>query len=144
MYNFDAAIPGQSLTMQPGAMPMEHPPQFANPEDALEYLWDRLTIPKQATKLLLMLKKGVPIEFIVNTVLFEGVIQGKWTPDLALLMYQVVIWQVETIAKKKGVKYTLRNDDPQYDDFLSQFTDLLEKPEEVAPKKASVFKGLGI
>lgn len=143
VYNFDAAIPGQSLTSPPGSLPMEHPAQFTDVNDALEFLFTKLTLPKQATKLILLLKKGTPVEYIVNTVLFEGVMQGRWTVDVAMLMYQVVFWQVESIAKFKGVKTTLFNDDPQHEDFLSQFVDLLEeKPSTPAPQKQSPFKGL--
>ena len=31
---FDAPIPGQSLTDEPGNYPWEHPPQYTNPEEA--------------------------------------------------------------------------------------------------------------
>lgn len=144
MYNFDAPIPGQSLTMPPGAMAMEHPPSFTDPEQALEYIWNKLTVPKKARDLILLLKKGAPVEYIVNTVLFEGVIQGLWTVDVAMLMYQVVVWQVEKIAQMKGVKYKFRNDDPREEEFLSQFVDLLDV-ESSAPMPStskSPFKGL--
>lgn len=144
MYNFDAPIPGQSLTQMPGASPMEYPPQFPDVNDALEFLWEKLTTPKQTTRVLLLLKKDTPVEYIVNTLLFQGVASGKWTVDTALLMYQVVFWQIEAIAKLKGVKYKDKNPDVQQEEFLSQFTDLLQKPEpaEVTPKSPSVFKGL--
>lgn len=148
MYNFDAALPGESLTKTPGSMPMEHPPQFTNPNDALEYLFGRFTSPKQATKLILLLKKGVPVEYLVNTLLFEGIAQGKWTVDVALLMYQVTYWQIESIGKLKGIKYKGKNNDPKHDDFLSQFVDLLDNtdtpPSETSsvPAKTSIFKGL--
>lgn len=145
MYNFDAPIPGQSLTQTPGASPMEHPPQFAKVEDALEYIWDTITTPKYTTQLLLLLKKGMPVEYIVNTVLFTGVAKGAFTVDTALLMYQIVFWQVENIAKLKGVKYEKFNPDVKQEEFLSQFVDLLDEP--AAPKatlspKSNLFKGL--
>lgn len=141
MYNFDAPIPGESLTKMPGAMPMEMPPQFPDPNDALNYLWDKFTHPKQATRLILLLKKGAPVEAIVNTVLFEAVAQGKITVDVALVIYQVVYWQIEIIAKTKKVKYTTKNPDTKQDEFLAQFTDLLNEPEE-QETKPSIFKGL--
>lgn len=145
MYNFDAPIPGQSLTSLPGSSPMEHPPQFPDPQAALEYVWTQFTNPKHATRVILMLKKGIPVEFITNTVLFQGVMAGKWTVDTALLMYQVVFWQIESIAKLKKIKYQGKNVDVQQQQFLSQFVDLLDKPDTAVPTATptpSLFKGL--
>lgn len=142
MYNFDAPIPGESLTKMPSSMPMEMPAQFSDPEQALNYFWDKLTIPKKATQLILLLKKGAPVESVVNTVLFEAIAQGVVTVDLALNLYQIVYWQVETIAKSKGIKYKTKNPDPVYDEFLAQFVDLLKEPDEQEAKKTSIFKGL--
>ena len=39
---FDAPVPGQSLTDTPGNYPWEHPPQFTDPEEASEYIWQML------------------------------------------------------------------------------------------------------
>ena len=36
---FDAAIPGQSLTDNPGNGAWEHPPQFSDIEDATDYVY---------------------------------------------------------------------------------------------------------
>ena len=36
---FDAPIPGQSLTDEPGNYPWEHPPQFASVEEATDFVY---------------------------------------------------------------------------------------------------------
>ena len=42
-YNpFDAPIPGQSLTNEPGNAPWEHPPQMVKMEEAMGYVWEKL------------------------------------------------------------------------------------------------------
>ena len=43
--DFDAPIPGQSLTDKPGNSAWEHPPQFTDTAEAAEYIWDKLTHP---------------------------------------------------------------------------------------------------
>ena len=43
---FDAPIPGQGLTDEPGNYPWEHPPQFTDPDEAAEFVWDRLHRPE--------------------------------------------------------------------------------------------------
>ena len=39
--SFDAPIPGQSLTDNPGNGAWEHPPEFADIEDATDYIKER-------------------------------------------------------------------------------------------------------
>ena len=39
---FDAPIPGQSLTDEPGNYPWEHSPQYPTVEDASHVIWERL------------------------------------------------------------------------------------------------------
>jgi hypothetical protein len=123
---------------------MEMPVQFVYADDALEYMFDKLTQPKELTKLQLLLQSGISIEAVTNTLLFTGVATGKWTVDLALLMYQVVFWQIEAIAKLKKIKYTHKNVDIEHEKFLSNFTNLLNTPEEAPEpeKKSAIFKGL--
>ena len=39
---FDAPIPGQSLTDEPGNYPWEHPPQTASIEEATDYVYESI------------------------------------------------------------------------------------------------------
>ena len=41
--NFDAPIPGQSLTHELGARPWQNPPQYSTIEEALEFYVPRLS-----------------------------------------------------------------------------------------------------
>ena len=42
---FDTPVPGQSLTDTPGNYPWEHAPLITDPEQATEFIWDRLHKP---------------------------------------------------------------------------------------------------
>lgn len=128
---FDGPTPGQSLTKEVGSLSVEHPAQHADPNAALEELFDKLTTPKQATRLVLMLKKGVPVEYIARAVLFEGFLQNKWTPDMAMLMLRIVMAMIISIGVRKGISPTIFNEDTEHDKFLDQFIDM-EIQEEVA------------
>ena len=142
-YNFDAPIPGQSLTMHPGSLALEHPPQFTDPNDAAEFLWKQLTSPKQVVKLVLLLR-DTPVEYIARTVLYTGVINGKWTPDLAMLLFNVCMWQIEAIAKTKKIKYKTLNDDTAHTDFLSNYINILDEKTEPSLKVSTPTKGTGM
>ena len=49
-YNpFDAAVPGQSLTDEPGNSPWEHPPQMSNIHEISLFLCHRNTVFKTDT-----------------------------------------------------------------------------------------------
>jgi hypothetical protein len=63
---FDAPVPGQSLTDEPGNYPWEHPPQYSDPEEVLDLLFDKLGEPEVVEQVIAMLDSGVPVEAIVE------------------------------------------------------------------------------
>lgn len=132
--DFTAPVPGQSLTKAPGSTPMEHSPQFADPNDACEYLFDQLTSPRTAAKLIALLKAGAPAEALARTFVFTGVMNGKWTPDVALLIVRTVWRMVIAIAAKCGLTdIKLLNPRNDYLEFVNQLGGL-EEQYEVTPK----------
>lgn len=136
---FDAPIPGQSLTQQPGSSPWEMPPKFTSPDDALEFTFEKLTNPAEATKLALMLKKGIPAEYIANNLLFVGASQALWNMDVALLIKKTLVQQIVSVGhllKVKNIK--IKNSNPEQDKFYYGFLDLIEKPTEVKQEEVSV------
>jgi len=119
---FDAPIPGQSLTTEKGSSPVEFPPHFADTDTALEYIFEKLTIKKQVVRLCLLLKKGASVEFIARSILFQGFVNGKWSPDNAMLMLRIVMAMIIAIAHNAGVKTPkILNEDKTQNDFLDQF-----------------------
>lgn len=104
--SFSAPIPGQSLTHAPKSMPYEKPPQFTTLKDAMNMLLNQLTEPQHLKQLLALMDAGMPIEAICRTLLFTGFAHGKWTPDLAMLMYKPLMLLLITMAHKAGKKDT--------------------------------------
>lgn len=100
---FDAPIPGQSLTQAPGSSPTQQPPQFVDPEEAAENIWGGLRNVKSAMQVGKLLEVGTPVEVIANTLLFAGFSQGKWTPDIMMLLMKPVMYMVAAIGKKQGI-----------------------------------------
>ena len=100
---FDAPIPGQSLTDTPGNYPWEHPPQFAEVEKAAEYIWDRLHSEAMLDQVITLLKEGVPVEALTRMILFGGFSEGKWTPDVAILLSEIVLKQIMAIGVKAEI-----------------------------------------
>lgn len=100
---FDAPIPGQSLTDTPGNAKWEHPPQYTDVEEASEYIWERLHNEKMLDQIISFLKNDIPVEAITRMILFSGFVEGKWSPDVAILLSQIVFKQVLAIGVKANV-----------------------------------------
>tara|TARA_R100000458_G_C8162417_1_gene165952 strand:+ start:124 stop:633 length:510 start_codon:yes stop_codon:yes gene_type:complete len=101
---FDAPIPGQSLTDTPGNFPWEHTPQYTDVDKASEYVWNIMHSDKSLVQIVALLKEGIPVEALARMVLFGGFMEGKWTPDMAILLSQIVFKQVLAIGVKANVK----------------------------------------
>ena len=101
---FGAPVPGQSLTTPPKNMPFEKPPQFTDPEKAMNYLMAQMTSPQYMPQLLQMMDAKMPIEAIVRSLLFTGFATGKWSVDLAMLMYKPLMLALIAIAHRAGLK----------------------------------------
>ena len=145
---FDYAIPGQSLTKAPGSFKFEKPPHYTDESEALAFLWERLLTPMSVANIRVLLANKISVVEMAQTILFQGMAEGEWTPDLAFQMLQEVVWMVEAIAKKSGVKdYTFKKNLPSYDKFIGEFADVLAEPTKkeekaLASVKETVFTGI--
>jgi len=100
---FDAPIPGQSLTDKPGNAQWEHPPQFADANEALEFIYSRLMTAESAARVAMMLDTGIPIEAIARTIVFSGFVEGKWSPDVAFLILETVMKMIMVIGTSSQI-----------------------------------------
>ena len=87
---FDAPIPGQSLTDEPGNYPWEHPPQRASVEEALDDIYESLMQEKNMKRMFTLLRMGIPVEALVKIITFAGFLEGKYTVDVAKLLEPMV------------------------------------------------------
>src|SRR6267154_596747 len=142
---FHGSIPGQSLTKPLGSMPHDNPTQYADLNDALTHIFEVLTQSRQITRLVLMLKKGTPVEYIAKTIIFTGFGKGMWSPDVGLMMLKSVMAMIIAIAHLKKVKHVIFNPDKEQNDFLDQFMDMAnttEQGETNAPQQPPQFTGV--
>ena len=124
---FDAPIPGQALTGDPGSKTWEQPPRYPKYEDALDTTMERLFEPKNAEKIVTMLEAGIPVEGIARTVVFSGFMEGQYTPDVGFMMAQPVFEAIMTLGDTGGVKnlkLELGNRDSQGMEFKSNMNRL--------------------
>jgi len=100
---FDAPVPGQSLTDTPGNARWEHPPEYTDVEEASEYVWERLHKEKILEQIITFLENNIPVEAVARMVLFGGFMEGKWTPDVAVLLSEIVFKQIVAIGVRAEV-----------------------------------------
>ena len=101
---FDAPIPGQSLTDEPGNYPWEHPPKTASIEEATDMVYDSLMNEKNMSRMFTLLRMGIPIEALVKVITFSGFLEGKWTVDMAIILSEIVFKQIMAIGMKLKIK----------------------------------------
>lgn len=112
--NTGRPIPGQSLTNSPDeSYPWESPPEFTNFKDALEYITDKLLIEENYLPMMQSVSDGVPLSDITTQLLYVGFREGKWNPDLLLLLVEPVMYVLMALAEKADIQYVLYGDEEE-------------------------------
>ena len=100
---FDAPVPGQSLTDTPRNYPWEHAPQFSTVEDASMQIWEGLHSDAAMEKVIVLLEAGLTVEEITKVIVFAGFVEGKFNPDVGLLLTPIVAKMILAIGKKADI-----------------------------------------
>jgi hypothetical protein len=105
-------IPGYSLTEDP-TTPQPHlkAPEFTVPREAIEYTFMSLMEEQNHTRLLQALLDETTILEITQAILFKGYTEGKWNPDLLMILIEPVAHIVMAMAEKAGIDYDLDDED---------------------------------
>ena len=103
--SFDRPTPGMSLTAELGNRPWQQPPQYSTVEEALQYYIPRLTNPELLDQLLDVMETGIPLTTIANAMQTGGVMEGKHSLDVGILIIPVLIETMAYLAEEAGVEY---------------------------------------
>ena len=114
---FNAPIPGESLT-SPSDMPKswERPPQHSDAENAMEAIYMEITQENTLRRLIDMIDSDIPLDEIAQVILYKGYTEGKFNPDLMLLLIEPTLYLLIAIADYGDVRdyvlYKEEVDDP--------------------------------
>jgi hypothetical protein len=115
--NTGRPIPGQSLTSNPDEpRPFEGPPEFTNFKEALDYTVVELLEPEAYLSLMGAVGDNVPILDLVMQITYVGFREGKWNPDLMLMLVEPLIFVLMSLAEKAGIEYRIDSEDDDEDD----------------------------
>jgi hypothetical protein len=97
-------IPGQSLTQDPdNPAPYERPPQFTSVHEASEFIFEKFIDEETYIPMMQMMADDMPIMDITKTVLFKGFTEGKWSPDLMLMLVEPVAYMLLALAERAQI-----------------------------------------
>lgn len=115
--NTGRPIPGQSLTSNPDEpRPFEGTPEFTNFKEALDYTVVELLEPEAYLSLIGAVGDNVPILDLVMQITYVGFREGKWNPDLMLMLVEPLIFVLMSLAEKAGIEYRIDSEDDDEDD----------------------------
>ena len=115
----DRPIPGQSLTADPDtAQSYTSAPEFTVIQEALEYIFVTITDEEDIYEnIMSSVSRGVSIMELTQLVLFAGFNEGKWNPDMMLLLVEPTAYIIMGLAEKVGLDYEITDDDDEGDLF---------------------------
>jgi len=135
---FDAPVPGQSLTGEPKGWAWERPPRFVNIDEAAMFIWDKLHEQEQLERIIVLLDIGVSVDSLTKTIVFGGFVEGSYTPDVAGLLFPIVQRMIFSIGKKAEVK-NIKLSKPKVDNTKKLVSDLL-KSRNINEDRLQVFE----
>jgi hypothetical protein len=141
---FNAPIPGESLTSAPeNPKAWERPSEFTNEDEAMKAIYLLLTEQDKLKIIVNTIDDGVPLDEIAQVLLYKGYTEGKFNPDLMLLLIEPTLYLLISIADYAEIKdyvlYAGEDNDPDTqipeDDIIPIDVDGDGKPDKAAPSK---------
>ena len=110
-------IPGQSLTANPDEpRPFEGQPDFTNFKEALDYTAAELLLEENYTPMVLAIADGIPITDLAMQIGYVGFREGKWNPDLMMMLMEPLMYLLMALAEKADVEYRIDDEDDEDDE----------------------------
>ena len=112
LVNTSRPIPGQSLTEDPdNSYPWESPPEYTDFRKAFNYIAEELLEEEVYVPLVVAMGQGVPISDITLQILQRGFQEGKWNPDLFMMLLEPLMYFLLALAEKAAIEPRLYGDE---------------------------------
>jgi len=109
-------IPGMSLTTDPdNPMPHDRPPEFTNLHKALNYIFENAIEEENYSRFIKLMADGFPLMEVVQTVLFGGFYEGKWSFQLMNLLIEPTTYIFLALCERADIDPTFFRDDLEDD-----------------------------
>ena len=106
-----SAPPGHSLTGPPGKWAWGRPPRFTNPNQAIDFIINKLETNTGQEDMLKLMTAGITIQELVNQMSFKGFMKGTFNPDVAELIKPAMAMYLLKLGVENGITPQLFIDD---------------------------------
>ena len=136
-------IPGQGLTTDPDSpMPWEQAPEYTDLDEGLQYIFGLLIEPENYVPIMDVIDDGTPLMDITQGILFKGFTEGKWNPDLLMLLAEPMTYILLALAERANIDdiKIYRGEEEDEDDEAKLFNIEVDKEKLDKLKKFSTSK----
>lgn len=101
-------IPGESLTNDPAnPKPFETPPEITSYDEGIQVIADNVLSPDRIDQVIELVRSGIPLGDIAAMIVIKGFMDGKWSPDLLMLLIEPTIYMLMFVCEMSGIRYIL-------------------------------------
>ena len=104
MNPFDRPIPGQSLTDEPKNNPWENPAEMSDMMEITKYYFNRLANQEVIDDLATLMKVGIPLKPVVESITTAGTMRGLHTVDAAMNVGPTIHHFLKEAIESMGVE----------------------------------------
>ena len=110
--DFAPSPPGHSLTEDNSKWAWGRPQQVVEPEVALEQAINAIDDPSTQLEMVKLMLVGASVEMMVEGYLFQAFQEGRFGPDVGVLIKAPLAFYIASIAEKNNIPYRFfENDD---------------------------------
>ena len=119
-------IPGPSLTQNPDEVrPFEGAPDFVDFREALDYTVTNLLEANVIEPIMVNISTGTPVTDVVMQILYVGFREGKWNPDLMMMLIEPLTYVLMALCERANIDFTIYrgekdDDDNEDNDYQSE------------------------
>jgi len=130
---FEGAIPGQSMIASPESkMKWDGPPKYAGFREASEAMFLELLEPETLKSIVTLLQRDIPVSEITSIVLITGFSEGKYNPDLLMMLIEPTMYFIMAIADRFGIDPKIyKGEEEEYDSDMDSDISAEENREDI-------------
>ena len=110
---FNAPIPGTAMTRELGSRPWQRPYQYSTIEDVTNYYTSKFRDAVVQDNIISAVQTKVPLTTIANSVQLAGVMEGKHSIDLGVLVSPIIVELMKVAANAEDVEHNNDYDDKE-------------------------------
>tara|TARA_R110000787_G_scaffold121915_2_gene232805 strand:- start:2030 stop:2554 length:525 start_codon:yes stop_codon:yes gene_type:complete len=101
----EAPIAGMSMTHELGARPWQTPPKQSTVQEAIAHYIERMQDDSLSEQIVNILQADIPVTTLANTIQLAGVMEGRHSIDIGMLVLPVIMEMIMLIADAEGIEY---------------------------------------